>query len=102
MEGIDFDWYRNGGQNVLYWHWSPDYAWQMNFPVHGYNECLIMYVLGASSPTHGIPAEVYHEGWAQNGAINKIKLIIRCIRCIYVIKAIRRMVVRCSGRIILM
>ena len=66
---VDFNWYRNG-KNVLYWHWSPEYAWQMNFPVTGYNECLIMYVLAASSPTHGIPAEVYHEGWAQNGRIN--------------------------------
>ncbi len=68
--GIEFDWYRNG-QNVLYWHWSPDNAWKMNFAVRGYNETLIMYVLAASSPTHGVPAEVYHEGWAQNG---KIKL----------------------------
>jgi hypothetical protein len=41
----------------------------MNFPVTGYNECLIMYVLAASSPTHGVPAEVYHEGWARGGAI---------------------------------
>ncbi len=41
----------------------------MNFPVHGYNECLIMYILAAASPTHGVPASVYHEGWAQNGAI---------------------------------
>ena len=65
---IDFDWYRNG-KNVLYWHWSPESAWIKNFPVHGYNECLIMYVLAASSPTHGIPAEVYHEGWAENGKI---------------------------------
>src|SRR5215469_16558080 len=65
---VEFDWYRNG-QNVLYWHWSPDYAWIMNFPVTGYNECLIMYVLAASSPTHTIPAEVYHEGWARSGAI---------------------------------
>ena len=65
---VEFDWYRNG-QDVLYWHWSPDYAWKMNFAVHGYNECLIMYVLAASSPTHGVPAEVYHNGWAENGAI---------------------------------
>lgn len=67
---VEFDWYRNG-QNVLYWHWSPEYAWKMNFPVHGYNECLIMYVLAASSPTHSIPAEVYHNGWAENGRITK-------------------------------
>ena len=65
---VEFDWYRNG-KYVLYWHWSPEYAWQMNFPVQGYNECLIMYVLAASSPTHTIPAEVYHQGWAQNGKI---------------------------------
>jgi hypothetical protein len=65
---VEFDWYRNG-KNVLYWHWSPEYGWQMNFPVHGYNECLIMYVLAASSPSHGVPAKVYHEGWAQNGKI---------------------------------
>lgn len=65
---VDFNWYRNG-KNVLYWHWSPDYAWEMNFPVTGYNECLIMYILAASSPTHGVPAEVYHEGWARSGAI---------------------------------
>ncbi|MBD0376011.1 MAG: beta-glucosidase [Flavisolibacter sp.] len=65
---VDFNWYRNG-KNVLYWHWSPNYAWEMNFPVTGYNECLIMYVLAASSPTHGVPAEVYHEGWAKSGKI---------------------------------
>lgn len=66
---VEYDWYRNG-KNVLYWHWSPDYGWQMNFPIHGYNECLILYVLAASSPTHGVPEEVYHEGWAENGKIN--------------------------------
>ena len=67
-KGIDFNWFRNG-QNVLYWHWSPEYNWEMNFPVKGYNECLIMYVMAASSPTHGVPAAVYHEGWARNGQI---------------------------------
>lgn len=65
---VEYDWFRNG-QNVLYWHWSPNYEWQMNFPVRGYNECLIMYVLAAASPTHGVPAKVYHEGWAECGKI---------------------------------
>lgn len=64
--GIEWDWYRQG-QNVLYWHWSPTNEWAMNFPVTGYNEALIMYVLATASPTHGIPAEVYHEGWARSG-----------------------------------
>lgn len=66
---MDFSWYRNGGKNVLYWHWSPNYGWEMNFPLEGYNECLITYILGASSPTHPIPAECYHEGWARSGGI---------------------------------
>ena len=67
-KAVDFNWYRNG-QNVLYWHWSPTNGWKMNFAVHGYNECLIMYILAAASPTHGVPAEVYHQGWAENGNI---------------------------------
>lgn len=68
---VDFNWYRNN-KNVLYWHWSPNYGWEMNFAVRGYNECLIMYVLAASSPTHGVPEVVYHEGWAENGKINEV------------------------------
>lgn len=51
---VDWNFYRQNGQNVLYWHWSPEYGWEMNFPVHGYNECLIMYILAAASPTHGV------------------------------------------------
>lgn len=65
---VDWNWHRNG-KNVLYWHWSPEHSWEMNFAIRGYNECLITYVLAACSPTHGVPASVYHEGWADNGAI---------------------------------
>ena len=31
-----------------------------------------MYILAASSPTHGVPAIVYQEGWAENGKINDV------------------------------
>lgn len=65
---VDFDFYRNS-TNSLYWHWSPEYKWEMNFPVHGFNECHIMYVLGAASPTHPISKEVYDQGWADGGKI---------------------------------
>jgi hypothetical protein len=41
----------------------------MNFPVGGYNECLIMYVLAAASPTHPIKKSVYEKGWALDGQI---------------------------------
>jgi len=67
-ETVEWDWYTKG-ENVLYWHWSPDKAWIMNHPVHGYNEALITYFLGAASPAHPITAAVYHEGWAANGDI---------------------------------
>jgi hypothetical protein len=67
--GVEWDWFRNGGKDVLYWHWSRNYEWQMNFPIRGWNECLITYVLAASSADHSIPKTVYDKGWAQDGAI---------------------------------
>lgn len=66
---VEWNWFTRGGENVLYWHWSSKYGWDMNFPVEGYNECLIMYVLAASSPSFPISAEAYHQGWARNGEI---------------------------------
>lgn len=68
-KGVEWDWFRKGGENVLYWHWSPTNNWAINMPVRGWNETLITYVLAASSPTHAIPKIVYDNGWAQNGAI---------------------------------
>ena len=68
-QAMEFDWYTREGQDVLYWHWSPDYNWEMNFPLEGYNECLIVYVLAAASPTHTVPASTYHKGWARSGGI---------------------------------
>ena len=70
-EDVEWNWYTKGGEDVLYWHWSPDNAWAMNFPVGGYNEALIMYILAAASPTHPIGKEIYEKGWARDGAITK-------------------------------
>ena len=67
--GVEWSWYQNG-KPALYWHWSPEYQWEMNFAIQGYNECLIAYVLGASSPTWPLSPEAYHQCWARNGAIN--------------------------------
>lgn len=64
----EWNWFTKN-EDVLYWHWSPDYGWEMNHQVRGYNECLIYYIMAASSPTHPINAEVYHKGWAKNGDI---------------------------------
>jgi len=67
-EEVEWDWYTQG-EDVLYWHWSPNVGWKMNFPVGGYNEALIMYVLAAASPTHPITKAVYEKGWALDGKI---------------------------------
>jgi hypothetical protein len=66
---VEWNWFTKGGENVIYWHWSPDYGWEMNFPVKGYNECLILYLLASSSPTYPVPAGAYHQGWARGGEI---------------------------------
>jgi hypothetical protein len=68
-QGVEWDWYRRSSQNVLYWHWSPNLDWVMNHQIKGWNECLITYVLAASSTTHTIPKNVYDAGWASNGDI---------------------------------
>lgn len=62
----EWNWFTKGGEEVLYWHWSPNNGWAMNFPVRGYNECLIMYVLAASGERYPVSSAVYHRGWAQS------------------------------------
>ncbi|MCY7408961.1 MAG: Ig-like domain-containing protein [Chitinophagales bacterium] len=66
---VEWDWFTKNGEDVLYWHWSPDKGWVMNVQVRGYNEALITYFLAAASSTHTIDATVYHNGWAKNGGI---------------------------------
>jgi hypothetical protein len=68
-DNIDWNWYRQNGQNVLYWNWSPNYNFAINVQVRGWCEAMIAYILAASSPndTAAIPATVYTNGWAQNG-----------------------------------
>jgi hypothetical protein len=61
---VEWSWFTRGGERVLYWHWSPGHGWAMNHRIRGWNECLITYVLAASSPAHAIAPEVYHEGFA--------------------------------------
>ncbi len=65
-EGMEWDWFTKGGEEVLYWHWSPNNGWSMNFPIRGFNECLIVYVLAASSNSNPVSDKVYHRGWAQS------------------------------------
>ncbi len=61
----NWNWHTNG-ENKLYWHWSPNNGFDMNFPVWGWNECLITYILSASSPWphKAISKKVYDGTWA--------------------------------------
>ena len=68
---VEWDFYRRNNEQVLYWHWSPDFYWEMNFPLYGYFEEQITYVLAAASQLHSIPKEVYQNGYGKNGAIKK-------------------------------
>ncbi|MCL2127492.1 MAG: DUF3131 domain-containing protein [Treponema sp.] len=70
-KAIEWTWFQNNRVDTLFWHWSPnpekypdldDNGFRVDFPLRGWNESLIVYVLAASSPTHGIAKEVY-AGW---------------------------------------
>jgi len=63
---VEWSWFTKNGEKKLYWHWSPNYGWDMNMPIKGWNECLITYVLAASSPTYPIDKETYIKGWTEN------------------------------------
>ena len=69
FNAVEWNFFRKNNENVLYWHWSPDYNWEMNLKVQGWNESLITYVLSASAPTFSIPKIVYDNGWASNGGM---------------------------------
>ena len=68
---VDWNWFRKNNENTLYWHWSSanTNGWEMNMQVKGWNECLITYLLAASSTTHSVPKIVYDNGWASNGGM---------------------------------
>lgn len=68
-DSMEWDWYTQGGQEVLYWHWSPNFGWEKDHKITGWNEALIVYILAASSDKHGVEPSVYHNGWAKSGAM---------------------------------
>jgi exo beta-1,2-glucooligosaccharide sophorohydrolase (non-reducing end) len=62
---VEWDWYRQGPDpNFLYWHWSPDHGFYIHHPLIGWNETMIIYLLAIASPTHAVPASMFHTGFA--------------------------------------
>ena len=64
-ETVEWSWYReNPTSDYLYWHWSPQWAFQIHHNLIGFNEVMITYLLSIASPTHGVPASMYYSGWS--------------------------------------
>ncbi|MEO6037090.1 MAG: glucoamylase family protein, partial [Saprospiraceae bacterium] len=70
-EDVEWDWFRKTPNGpVLYWHWSPNYGWQINFQLRGFFEAQIVYLLATASPTHPVPGSLYQSGWTSGSYAN--------------------------------
>ena len=72
----DWNWHSKGDNKFLYWHWSPTNDFDMNFPVFGYDECLITYIISASSPNHAISKEFYDDSWVEKCRLEEWKILL--------------------------
>ena len=64
-EAVEWDWYRMTPDSAfLYWHWSPQWGYQIQHPLIGFNETVPTYLFAIASPTHPVPASMYYSGWA--------------------------------------
>jgi|SRR5579862_552772 len=64
-ESVEWDWYRDQpDSDFLFWHWSPEWKFEIHHPLIGFNEVMVTYLLAMASPTHGVPASMYYSGWA--------------------------------------
>jgi hypothetical protein len=59
----NWSWHVNGDSSRLLWHWSPRNGFDRNFPVRGWNEALITYIIAASSRRHPVSKDVYEKSW---------------------------------------
>ena len=51
---------------AVMWHHPPGRPWPENaLPIRGWNEAFPVFVLGAGSRSHPIPATSYHDSWAR-------------------------------------
>ena len=57
----DWQWAQNGGATVTH-GWKPESGF-LSYRWEGYDEALLLYVLGLGSPTHPLPAQSY-AAWA--------------------------------------
>ena len=58
---VDWQWAQNGGATVTH-GWRPEHGF-LRYRWEGYDEALLLYMLGLGSPTHPLSAESY-RAWA--------------------------------------
>jgi hypothetical protein len=68
-ERIDWTWAQNGEASVTH-GWKPENGFLI-FRWRGYDEALLLYILGLGSPTHPLPKESY-SAWVSTYAWKKI------------------------------
>ena len=61
-DAANWNWHVNA-DNRLMWHWSPRNGFDRNFPVKGWNEALVTYIVAASSNWYPIRREAYERTW---------------------------------------
>lgn len=64
---IEWNFFLNGTES-LFWHWSPDYGFELNLKIRGWNEALMVYILAAGSEKYAIEKAHYVNGWTRNGS----------------------------------
>jgi hypothetical protein len=62
---IEWNWYSQG-RHALYWHWSPNNGFILDHDIHGWNECLLVYIMAVSGPRYPVEPSAYHRGFVQS------------------------------------
>lgn len=76
-ERADWGWAMDPGKREVNQAWQPGEGFR-KFDWDGYNEALIMYAIGAASPTHPLPIEAYENDaedypWRHNAGLDWIQ-----------------------------
>lgn len=66
-QSIEWNHFLNYSES-LYWHWSPEFNFELQLKIQGWNEALMTYILAAGSDKYSISKENYTRGWTRNGA----------------------------------
>jgi hypothetical protein len=70
---VNWTWFTRGERHLT-WHWSPNYGWDLNLRIAGWNECLIAYVLAAASEKYPVDPDIYQDGFVASPSFRNGKM----------------------------